>query len=155
MKRYNLILLAILFLQTSIIYPELQKTIKISNTVNHIPISCFTATGKPSVIKDIEDYFLNGLDIKLDKYLAVPERKNLQYKSIPSNSKDKYVELLKLINEHDGATLVYIPTSTKNCDEIAKKLAMDTNKIAKSFHSKIDSQEKMQILKDYIAKICL
>ena len=117
---------------------------------NHIPISCFTATGKPSVIKDIEDYFLNGLDIKLDKYLAVPERKNLQYKSIPSNTKDKYVELLKLINEHDGATLVYIPTSTKNCDEIAKKLAMDTNKIAKSFHSKIESQEKMQILKDYI-----
>ncbi|MDD2887655.1 MAG: RecQ family ATP-dependent DNA helicase [Aliarcobacter sp.] len=117
---------------------------------NHIPISCFTATGKPSVIKDIEDYFLNGLDIKLDKYLAVPERKNLQYKSIPSNTKDKYVELLKLINEHDGATLVYIPTSTKNCDEIAKKIAMDTNKIAKSFHSKIESQEKMQILKDYI-----
>lgn len=117
---------------------------------NHIPISCFTATGKPSVIKDIENYFLNGLDIKLDKYLAVPERKNLQYKSIPSNTKDKYVELLKLINEHDGATLVYIPTSTKNCDEIANKIAMDTNKIAKSFHSKIESQEKMQILKDYI-----
>ena len=117
---------------------------------NHIPISCFTATGKPSVISDIENYFLDGLSIKLDKYLAVPERKNLQYKSIPSNSKDKYVELLKLINEHDGATLVYIPTSTKNCDEIAQKLAMDTNKISKSFHSKIESQEKMKILKDYI-----
>ncbi len=120
------------------------------NFQKHIPISCFTATGKPSVIKDIEDYFLEGLNIKLDKYLAVPERKNLRYKSIPSNSKDKYIELLKLINEHDGATLVYIPTSTKNCDEIAKKIAMDTNKIAKSFHSKIESQEKMQILKDYI-----
>lgn len=117
---------------------------------DHIPISCFTATGKPSVIKDIEKYFLEGLDIKLDKYLAVPERKNLKYKSIPSSSKNKYVELLKLINNHDGATLVYIPTSTKDCDEVAKKIALDTNKISKSFHSKIDSQEKMKILKDYI-----
>ncbi len=116
----------------------------------HIPISCFTATGKPSVIKDIETYFLEGLSIKLDKYLAVPERKNLHYKSIPSNSKDKYVELLKLINEHDGATLVYIPTSTKECDEIAQRLATDTQKISKSFHSKIEAQEKMEILKDYI-----
>ena len=117
---------------------------------DHIPVSCFTATGKPSVISDIEKYFQDGLNIKLDKYLAIPERKNLKYKSIPSNSKDKYTELLKLINEHDGATLVYIPTSTKNCDEIARKIAMDTDKISKSFHSKIDSQEKMQILKDYI-----
>lgn len=120
------------------------------NFQNHIPISCFTATGKPSVIKDIENYFLEGLSIKLDKYLAVPERKNLKYKSISSSGKYKYLELLKLINEHDGATLVYIPTSTKNCDEIANKIAMDTNKIVKSFHSKIESQEKMQILKDYI-----
>lgn len=117
---------------------------------DHIPISCFTATGKPSVIEDIEKYFFDGLSIKLDKYLAVPERKNLKYKSISSSSKNKYVELLRLINEHDGATLVYIPTSTKDCDEIANKLAMDTQKVSKSFHSKIDSQEKMKILKDYI-----
>lgn len=116
----------------------------------HIPVSCFTATAKPSVISDIETYFLDGLSLKLDKYLAIPERKNLQYKSIPSNSKDKYNELLQLINEHDGATLVYIPSSTKDCDEIAKRLATDTQKISKSFHSKIESQEKMQILKDYI-----
>ena len=128
----------------------IKELIDKKNFQEYISISCFTATAKPSVIKDIENYFLEGLNIKLDKYLAVPERKNLQYKSIPSKSKDKYTELLKLINNHDGSTLVYIPTSTKDCDKIAKKLAMDTDKIAKSFHSKIDSQEKMQILKDYI-----
>ncbi len=116
----------------------------------HIPISCFTATAKPSVLKDIEEYFFNGLNIKLAKYLAIPERKNLKYKSIPSKSKDKYVELLRLINEHDGSTLVYIPSSTRKCDEVAKQIALDTNKNVKSFHSKLESQEKMQILKDYI-----
>ena len=116
----------------------------------YIPISCFTATAKPSVIEDIEKYFFDGLEIKLDKYLAVPERKNLRYQSIPIDDKNKYTELLRLINENEGSTLVYIPSSTKKCDEIAEKLSLDTEKIVKSFHSKIDSQEKMQILKDYI-----
>ena len=117
---------------------------------NHIPISCFTATGKPKVIEDIKNYFFNELDIKLEEYFAEPHRKNLQYKSIPSSKKDKYTELLKLINEHDGSTLIYIPSSTKDCDDVANKLTMDTNKVVKSFHSKLDSQIKRDILKEYI-----
>ena len=117
---------------------------------DHIPISCFTATAKPSVIKDIKAFFLEGLDITLDEHIATPERKNLRYKSIPSEKKDKYTELLKLIKDHDGATLVYIPSSTKDCDKVAEQLTLDTDKRVKSFHSKIESQEKMKILKDYI-----
>ena len=117
---------------------------------DHIPISCFTATAKPSVIEDIEKYFLDGLKIKLDKYLAVPERKNLTYKSIPIDTKNKYTKLLQLINENEGSTLVYIPSSTKECNTVAEKLSLDTQKNVKSFHSKIDSQEKMTILKEYI-----
>ena len=116
----------------------------------HIPISCFTATGKPSVISDIEDYFKDGLGITLEKYLAIPERKNLKYKSINLNEKEKYNKLLQLIDEHDGSTLVYIPSSTRKCDEVSKRLSYDTSKSVKSFHSKLDSQVKMQILKEYI-----
>lgn len=116
----------------------------------HIPISCFTATAKPSVIKDIEKFFQEGLAIKLEKHLAVPERKNLTYTSIPVNTKDKYDQLLKLINENKGSTLVYIPTSTKKCDEIAENLSLDTGKYVKSFHGKLESQVKMEILKDFI-----
>ncbi len=118
---------------------------------DHIPISCFTATAKPKVIKDIKEYFFDGLSIELDEYIAIPERKNLIYKSIPLESKDKYVELLKLVNNHNGSTLIYIPSSTKSCDETADKLALDTDKRVKSFHSKLQSQEKMAILKDYIS----
>ncbi len=116
----------------------------------HIPISCFTATAKPGVIKEIKEYFYNGLVIKLDDYIAIPERENLHYKSISLESKDKYAQLLKLVNEHDGSTLVYIPSSTKSCDEVAQKLSLDTHKRVRSFHSKLDSQIKMEILKDYI-----
>jgi len=115
-----------------------------------IPVSCFTATAKPSVIEDIQKYFLEGLGITLEKYLATPERKNLKYKSIPIGTKNKYTELQRLIKENEGSTLVYIPSSTKSCDDIAERLSLDTEKSVKSFHSKIDSQEKMKILKDFI-----
>jgi len=116
----------------------------------HIPVSCFTATAKRDVINDIKRYFLEGMGLKLDEYIAKPERKNLKYKSLPTDRKEKYPALLKLINEHDGATLVYIPSSTKECDKVAEQLAMDTGKEVRSFHSKLDSQVKMQILKEYI-----
>jgi len=117
---------------------------------SHIPLSCFTATAKPNVIKEIKAYFLDGLGLKLDEYIAIPERKNLRYKSILSESQDKYLQLLKLVNEHNGSTLIYIPSSTKKCDEIAEKLSLDTDKEVKSFHSKLDSGEKMTILKKYL-----
>jgi len=119
------------------------------NFQDHIPVSCFTATAKPSVINDIKTYFKDGLDLELDDYIAIPERKNLHYKSIPSSKKDKYSEV-KLVSEHQGSTLVYIPTSTRECDTVAEKLGMDTNKVVRSFHSKLESEEKMKILKDYI-----
>ena len=124
--------------------------LKAKSFQDHIPISCFTATAKPSVVDDIKTFFRNGLEIELDEHIATPERKNLHYKSIPSSKKDKYLALLKLIKDHDGSSLVYIPSSTKDCDKIAEQLSLDTDKSVRSFHSKIESQEKMKILKDYI-----
>ena len=120
------------------------------NYQGHIPVSCFTATAKKDVIDDIKTYFFEGLGLKLDEYVAKPERKNLKYKALPTEHREKYPALLKLINEHNGATLVYIPSSTKECDKVAEQLNIDTDKAVRSFHSKLDSQEKMQILKDYI-----
>ncbi len=116
----------------------------------NIPVSCFTATAKPSVIQDIKDYFESGLKLKLEEYLASPDRKNLTYSSIESNKEEKYEKLKEIINTEKGSALIYIPTSTKDCDEIAQKLKKDTKKTVKSFHSKIESEEKMKILKDYI-----
>lgn len=117
----------------------------------HIPIACFTATAKPNVIDDIYNYIDSSLDIKLGKYLAMPQRENLDYEAFEvQEKKQKYTNLLKLIKERDGATLIYIPSSTKACDEIAQQLSIDTNKSVKSFHSKLESDVKMQILDEYI-----
>jgi ATP-dependent DNA helicase RecQ len=115
-----------------------------------IAISCFTATAKPSVIEDIKNYFYEGLGLKLEEYLATPERKNLSYDSIVVQKTQKYKELLRILHQKEGATLVYIPSSTKECDKVAEQLSLDTDKNVKSFHSKLDSQEKMEILADYI-----
>jgi ATP-dependent DNA helicase RecQ len=117
---------------------------------SYIPISCFTATAKPSVIDDIHKYFENGLDINLNDYLALPQRDNLEFYVENVDKKEKYTTLLKLLNSLDGSTLIYIPSSTKECDEIAKRLSIDTNKEVASFHSKKDSDTKRKILQDYI-----
>jgi len=118
---------------------------------DNIPISCFTATAKPQVIDDITRYIETSLNVKMNRYIAIPERKNLDYKGYELNSdKSKYTLLLELINTKVGSTLIYIPSSTKKCDEVAEQLSVDTGKNVKSFHSKLDTDIKMQILKDYI-----
>lgn len=116
-----------------------------------IPISCFTATAKPKVIDDITEYIESSLKIEMNRYIAVPERKNLDYEGYElDGDKDKYKSLIELLNTKEGSTLIYIPSSTKKCDEIAEQLAIDTGKNVKSFHSKLDTDIKMQILKEYI-----
>ncbi|QSZ42832.1 RecQ family ATP-dependent DNA helicase [Sulfurimonas aquatica] len=116
-----------------------------------IPVSCFTATAKPKVMDDITEYIESSLNVKMNRYIAVPERKNLDYEGYElDGDKAKYTNLLELINTKEGSTLIYIPSSTKKCDEIAEQLAVDTGKNVKSFHSKLDTDIKMQILKEYI-----
>jgi len=118
---------------------------------DHIPVSCFTATAKPKVMDDITEYIESALNLKMNRYIAVPERKNLDYEGHELNSdKAKYTSLLELINTKEGSTLIYIPSSTKKCDEVAEQLALDTGKNVKSFHSKLDTDIKMQILREYI-----
>ncbi len=117
-----------------------------------IPVSCFTATAKPDVIEDIDRYFSESLGLEMKRYLARPERKNLHYEAIGVEKEDqKYLQLLKILNERQGAALVYIPSSTRQCDEIAEKLSQDlAPRIVKSFHSKLESEEKMRILEAYL-----
>jgi len=116
-----------------------------------IPVSCFTATAKPKVMDDITEYIESSLNVKMNRYIAVPERKNLDYEGYElDGDKAKYTSLLELINTKEGSTLIYIPSLTKKCDEIAEQLAVDTGKNVKSFHSKLDTDIKMQILKEYI-----
>ncbi len=118
---------------------------------NEIPISCFTATAKPKVVDDIVEYIETSLHVKMNRHIAIPTRTNLDYSGVEvENGKEKYTRLLEIINSQKGATLIYIPSSTKKCDEIANQLAQDTGKHVRSFHAKLESDVKMQILKEFI-----
>jgi ATP-dependent DNA helicase RecQ len=129
----------------------IQDLLEAKNYQSHIPISCFTATAKPNVISDIAEYIKKSLNIELDYYLALPQRENLRYEATSvKDKKEKYVNLLKLVKEREGAMLIYIPSSTKTCDEIAEQLSIDTGKNVKSFHSKLETDVKMDILAKYI-----
>jgi ATP-dependent DNA helicase RecQ len=118
---------------------------------SHIPVSCFTATAKPKVIEDIVAYIESSLNVTMKKYIAIPKRDNLDYEALEvENEKEKYTNLLELLQKQEGSSLVYIPSSTKKCDEVAEQLALDTGKNVRSFHSRLESDTKMQILKEYI-----
>ncbi len=117
-----------------------------------IPVSCFTATAKPDVIDDITRYFGEGLGLEMDRYLARPERTNLTYESLPvMKEEEKYLKLLEILNNRPGPALVYIPSSTRKCDEIAERLTIDISpRSVASFHSKLDGDKKAEILQGYL-----
>jgi len=118
-----------------------------------IPVSCFTATAKPDVIDDITRYFGEKLNLKMERYLARPERSNLSYTTLPvEKEEEKYLRLLEILGERPGPALIYIPTSTAKCDAIAEKLSVDiAPRSVASFHAQLESEEKAAILQGYLS----
>ncbi|QWB96215.1 RecQ family ATP-dependent DNA helicase [Mycoplasmatota bacterium] len=111
---------------------------------NHkqIPISCFTATAKQDVIKDIEDYFNKTLDLNMEKIVTRSARKNLKYKVIGvEDDTEKYKEMRTLINHHDCSTIIYA-SRTKSIDQLYNRLKQDGYSVSK-FHGKMEKDEKV------------
>jgi len=107
-----------------------------------IPVSCFTATAKQNVIKDIEDYFVDRLGIKMEKITSTSTRKNLTFKVFNVNDEtDKYRRLRLLIDSKDTPTIIYA-SRTKKVDEIYQKLLQDQYNVSK-FHGKMESDDKI------------
>ncbi|WP_456382456.1 RecQ family ATP-dependent DNA helicase, partial [Hydrogenimonas sp.] len=118
-----------------------------------LPVSCFTATAKPDVVEDITRYFGERLGLKMARYLARPERINLTYESLPvEKEEEKYLKLLEILNKRPEPALVYIPSSTRKCDEIAERLATDiAPRSVAAFHAKLDGDKKAEILQGYLS----
>lgn len=108
-----------------------------------IPVSCFTATAKQNVIKDIKDYFQEKLSLQLETYSSNTSRSNLSYKVIPKdNEEDKYNALRNLIDGKKCPTIVYV-SRTRRAYQIAERLSND-GYLAKPYHGKMDKQEKSE-----------
>ncbi|MBR2810678.1 MAG: UvrD-helicase domain-containing protein, partial [Solobacterium sp.] len=109
-----------------------------------VPVSCFTATAKPAVIKDIRDYFMKELNLDLKMFTASMERKNLHYRMIKADTdEEKYRILRALIIQHDCPAIVYV-SRTKKAEKLAMQLAVD-GIAAKAYHGQMDPAEKVAV----------
>lgn len=108
-----------------------------------IPVSCFTATAKQSVIEDIRRYFREKLSLELGLFTAKPSRKNLTYKVFEKkDEEEKYQALRSLIEENNCPTIVYVSRTKKTAD-LAERLNKDGFN-ARPYHGKLESEIKIE-----------
>ena len=106
-----------------------------------IPVSCFTATAKPKVIQDIQDYFREKLNIRFSLFVSKAIRKNLKYSVwYKEDDEKKYQKLRDLIASHACPTIVYTSRVAKTI-EISSRLIQD-GFLARPYNGQMDSEEK-------------
>lgn len=107
-----------------------------------IPVSCFTATAKQKVIRDICDYFKRKLNLDLEIFATSAARENLHYTVLyKETDEQKYSALRDLIALKDCPTIVYV-SRTKRTKELADKLTSDGFP-ARPFNGKMDPNDKI------------
>lgn len=107
-----------------------------------IPVSCFTATAKPQVIEDIQNYFKEKLNLDLEVFSTNASRTNLHYTVYKKDESEKYAALRKLIEANNCPTIIYV-NRTKKCEDLAEQLSMDGYP-ARSYHGKMDKKIKSE-----------
>lgn len=126
----------------------INKLCKAKNLDYMIPVSCFTATAKQSVVDDILAYFKDYIGVEMTFFSASISRKNLSYKVIECGKSDKYDRLRLLIEEKQTPTIIYA-SKTKLTEEIANRLKSDGYNAA-TYHGKMDKQLKSKNQEQFI-----
>ena len=118
---------------------ELQKK---KGAQEPLPVSCFTATAKQKVIRDICDYFKRKLDLDLAIFASSATRENLHYTVLyQETEEEKYAALRNLVAQKDCPTIVYV-SRTKRTLQLADRLTGDGFP-ARPFNGKMDSRDKV------------
>lgn len=118
----------------------IKKVEKEKNTPR-IPVSCFTATAKRQVIKDIKFYFEDRLGLELDEFITNKGRTNLSYEVV--NVEDptrKMSYLLGILKDCEKPTIIYA-SRTKRVEEVCS-LVKEAGFNATYFHGKLDKETK-------------
>ncbi len=125
---------------------KLQREKNLSGT---IPLSCFTATAKPAVVKDIQNYFKEHLDLELELFETSAKRQNLQYFVFPSNGEqEKLRHLVELLQSEAGPKIVYV-SRVKAAEQLAENL-QGKGFQAKAYHGKLDRDAKKKIQEEFM-----
>ena len=109
-----------------------------------IPVSCFTATAKQQVIRDIQDYFRKKLNLELRLFTTNASRKNLQYVVLfKQNDEEKYSEIRNLLQVKNCPTIIYV-SRVRKTKQLAERLTQD-GFAAEPYNGRMESREKIRI----------
>ena len=107
-----------------------------------IPVSCFTATAKQKVIRDIQEYFKDKLGLELELFASSAARENLRYAVLRQETEEeKYNTLRSLIEQRDCPAIVYV-SRIRRTVELAQKLTSDGFP-ALPYNGKMDAKDKV------------
>lgn len=110
-----------------------------------IPISCFTATAKKSVVEDICSYFKERLNIELVQFISPAKRSNLTYKVVESSESqnERRKQLINLLREYAGPKIIYA-SKVKTTESLAEEL-YNRGFASACYNGKMESEKKMVI----------
>ncbi len=120
----------------------IKKLCKEKNLNSIIPVSCFTATAKQNVVKDICTYFKENLNLDLELFTASSARKNLHYKVIAKSEANKYSSLRELLEYKKCPTIIYA-SRTMRVERLADDLNRDGYR-ALAYHGQMDKKVKSE-----------
>ena len=129
----------------------IKKLQKDKNLTRNIPVSCFTATAKPAVVEDIQNYFDEQLQLELELFQTSAKRDNLQYFVFPVKGKQEKLErLIELLQSEEGPKIVYV-SRVKTTEELAQSLQAN-GLSAKAYHGQLERDTKKKIQEEFMAK---
>lgn len=117
------------------------KKIESEKNISNIPVSCFTATAKLQVIKDIKFYFEDRLGLELDEFITNKGRTNLSYEVVNVEDPERKMNyLLRVLVDCEKPAIIYA-SRTKQVEKVCALLnEADFN--ATFFHGKLDKDSK-------------
>ncbi|MCK4762150.1 MAG: RecQ family ATP-dependent DNA helicase [Candidatus Aminicenantes bacterium] len=121
---------------------------KEKNLTSPIPVSCFTATAKPSVVADIDAYFQKKLGVEIEVFKTAPKRKNLSFGLYrAADDSERFSLLLDLLYQDENPKIVYT-TRVKRSEELADKLKKHGFSAA-AYNGQMSSGRKIRIQEDF------
>lgn len=115
------------------------------NLENPIPVSCFTATAKKSVVDDICSYFKERLNLELVRFISPAKRTNLTYKVVESSEapNERRKQLINVLREYGGPKIIYA-SKVKTTESLSEELH-NRGFASACYNGKMESEKKMSI----------
>jgi len=109
------------------------------------PVICLTATAKPDVVSEIQDYFRKELGIGLAVFNGGARRENLEFVVLETDAGHKLEDIHRALEadlpaDRSGGAIVYCATR-RRCEEAAEYLAA-RNWDAAHFHAGLQPETK-------------